>query len=475
MTLVAEQRIGIYILQRAIGKGGMGTVYLAHDPTLQRPVAIKILPAALAADPDYVARFEREATSLARIRHPNLMHIYAVGCDAGRHYIAMEYVRGHTLARVLRKQGALHHKTALRVLGQVLSALHKVHATGLIHRDLKSSNIMIDEDRRAILMDFGLAKPPHDHSVTTGHTLIGTPEYMAPELAEGGDASFRSDIYAAGVVLYEMVTGRVPFSASSAIATLRQQVEQAVPPARELAPELPAELDAVLAIALAKKPDDRYPDIPAMAADLAAVRRTGELVRLARARPAAPTMATGPAGTRHAMASASPTAATLRVDAPPAPASSSPAPTAATVVPPSRRSRWLVPAAIAAACLLAIALTAVVLPRALRRGGPPAAVDPRQATTTTPAAAAIPALAAPATRTVPDTSASAKAPTTTAPPQPAASKHRYVVLSLGGMPVAGRLVSVDPEKNEVTILADDGREKVLAYRSVLRIDKSGGR
>jgi len=220
-----SSKLGIYILQRQIGKGGMGTVYLALDPPLQRQVAIKVLPPELARDPEYVARFEREATSLAKIRHPNLMHIYAVGYDVGHHFFVMEYIQGKTVIDVLRERGPLPYAYAIRILGQILSALDKVHATGIVHRDLKPGNIMIDEDDRAILMDFGLAKPQYDRTVTTDHTIIGTPEYMAPEVAEGQEADARSDLYALGVVLFEMLTGQAPFRGASAIAILRQHVE----------------------------------------------------------------------------------------------------------------------------------------------------------------------------------------------------------------------------------------------------------
>ena len=428
-------KIGIYILQKQIGKGGMGAVHLAHDPTLDRPVAIKILPAELAADPDYVARFEREATSLAKIRHPNLVHIYAVGCDQGRHYIAMEYIRGRTLDRILRKQGRLHYKVAIRVLGQVLSALDKVHAAGIVHRDLKASNIMIDEDKRAILMDFGLAKPRHDRSVTTGHTIIGTPEYMAPELAEGHDAGFRSDIYALGIVLYEMLAGSVPFRGTSAIATLRQHVETPLPPLADAAPGVPPELGRIVASALAKKPDGRYATVRELATDLVAVRRTSELARLATARPA------------------SSTAPTLPIDG---------ARTAATMPAAGGRPRWLVPAIVAAACLVAVLVGALALPPLFRGSQPPRAVEPHAP----PDTGGSPATAAPAATMPP------KAPPTSTAAKVAVSKRRYRITTRGDLELTGRIVSMDSEK--VRVQTDDGLIETFAYRSVLRIEPSGG-
>ena len=429
-----EQTIGIYELRRQIGKGGMGAVYLAHDPTLDRPVAIKLLPAELAADPDYLARFQREATSVAKIRHPNLLHIYAVGCDAGRHFIAMEYIKGHTLARIVRRQGPLPYKVALRVLGQVLSALDKIHAAGIVHRDLKSSNIMIDEDRRAILMDFGLAKPRHDRSVTTGHTLLGTPEYMAPELAEGRDATFGSDIYALGVVLHEMLTGHVPFRGSSAIATLRQQVDGPTPSLAGIVPDLPPELDAVLGRMMAKKADERYPTTRAVAADLVTVCRTAALATLARgAAPAAaaPAATPGPDVSRTAPTW---TAAGRRAGA--------------------RRPTWLVPA-IAGAGLGAVALAVALTVHLLgRRGDGPAATALHATTSAAPTTGAAPATA------------------TATPTTLARSKGRYRVRVLPNSTVAGRLVSIDSEW--VRIETDDGTVERIAYGSVLRIEKLGG-
>ena len=271
------QRLGPYVIEKPIGKGGMGTVYLASDPALGRHVAIKVLAPELAADAECLARFKREATSLARIRHPSLVHIYSVGHDAGLHYIAMEYVRGQSLARILRQRGRLHYSTALAIFAQVAAALEKVHAAGMVHRDVKPGNIMIDEDRRAVLMDFGLAKPRGDRSVTTANTLVGTPEYMAPELAEGEEADFRSDIYSLGIVLFEMLAGQPPFRGRSSIQTLRQHVEHPVPPLSSLVPGLPDGLEAAVAKALAKRREERYASVRDFALALHAAVPTPEL------------------------------------------------------------------------------------------------------------------------------------------------------------------------------------------------------
>jgi serine/threonine-protein kinase len=439
----AQHKIGIFLIQCLLGKGGMGSVYLATDPTLKRPVAVKVLAPELAADPEYVARFEREATSLARIRHPNLVHIYAVGRDASRYYIAMEYLKGISVAELLRQRGPFSLPQALRVLGQVLSALDKVHSAGIIHRDLKPANIMLDEDQRAILMDFGLAKPCHDRSVTSGATLIGTPEYMAPELAEGREADFRSDLYAVGIILFEMATGRVPFQGTSAIATLRQHLEKPIPSPRELVPSLPPMLDTVLAKALAKRPDDRYQDIRSLAADLVAVTHTPELAALAAPPERRDTTPTIPMD-------ATATATALR------PAGGAEPTTPRTVAAGATRWRLVagrplpamgarLPAMGALAAALLIVLAIVLIPRLSPRGS---------------------------------RASRGRAEPATAIPEP--SQTVYIVYSrVPGTPGAtttttGRLLAIEGEEGNVVIKTATGTVEI-PYADVLRIESVPGR
>jgi len=423
-------KLGIYALHRLLGRGGMGAVYLAFDTTLHRHVALKVLAPELAADPAFVARFHREATSLARIRHPNLVHIYAVGQEANRHFIAMEYLKGHTVAEIVRQRGALPHPVAIRVLGQVLSALEKVHAAGIVHRDLKPANIIVDEDQRAILTDFGLAKLRHDHTVTTGNTLLGTPEYMAPELAEGGDADLRSDIYALGVILFELLTGRVPYHGNSAIATLRQHLESPAPSAATLPPGSPPELGAIVARAMAKKPAERYADVRALAIDLLAVSSTHELAELATAPRTGPAPATAQG---HAAAPTTPTMpaglATGAATAPLAPAGDSaddptddgPAtrPTLPMVAPRGRGRGLLVAAAVLAA------LAAATGPCIYRK--------------------------------------------LAGPPEPKASKTVFIVTARGRSPVTGRLVKMEGEAGMVAIKTAQGVVEI-PYREVVKME-----
>ena len=287
-------QIGSYQIRRLLGKGGMGAVYLAHDPSLDREVAVKVLPDRLARDGAIVARFQREARSIAKLRHPNLMHIYTVGEHRGRPFFAMEYVRGSTLRSVIAKTGPLAPDQAAHICGEVMSALAKVHKAGMIHRDIKPGNIMVDEDGRAVLMDFGLAREEQDLSLTADHTVLGTPSYMSPEQAKGGRVDARTDIYSLGIVLYEMLAGSPPFKGKTSFEVLRQHIEDAVPPLLEARPGLPAAYDAVVEHALAKPPGKRFQTVGKMAAALAEISPSATLIRTAREMgDTAPTLVSG--------------------------------------------------------------------------------------------------------------------------------------------------------------------------------------
>ena len=281
--------IGPYEVRRLLGKGGMGAVYLAADHALDRMVAIKMLPLRLAEEPDIVARFQREARALAKLRHPNLMHIYTVGEHEGRPYFAMEYVRGSTLSAVIARAGRMPPPQAAHVAAEVMSALDKVHEAGIVHRDIKPGNVMVDEDGRAILMDFGLARQVQDAPLTADHTVLGTPNYMSPEQAEGKKLDARADIYSLGIVIYEMLAGAPPFHGKTSFEILRQHIESSVPAPSELHRDVPETFDLVVARAVAKSPDDRYQDVRQMAADLAQVYPSATLARLVHAPGTEPT------------------------------------------------------------------------------------------------------------------------------------------------------------------------------------------
>ncbi|MHC4914672.1 MAG: serine/threonine-protein kinase [Planctomycetota bacterium] len=285
-TTLTGQRLGAYQLIEKLGQGGMGAVYKARDVSLQRTVAVKVLPAALAADGTYVKRFVREARALARLSHPNLVHIYHVGHKEGLYYFAMEYVRGRNLFGRVRGGGPLPIGEFLRVGGQVLAALQKIHSVGMTHRDVKSSNVIIEEGSgRAVLMDFGLAKDrsgsEDEPALTSAGMVLGPPEYMSPEQAEGREVDARSDVYSFGIMAYEMLCGAVPFKGKSAIAVLRKQIDEPPPSILENRPELPVELESSVHRALAKVPDERYGSASAMAADLIQLGHTPELAELA--------------------------------------------------------------------------------------------------------------------------------------------------------------------------------------------------
>jgi len=274
--------LGGFRLVEKVGEGGMGAVYKGYDESLDRHVAVKILPQRLAADETYVQRFMREARSVAKLHHPNLVHIYAVGEQEGLHYFAMEMIAGEPLSVLVARGGGLPIIDCVRILGQTMSALDKVHSLGIVHRDIKSANIMITPDERAILMDFGLAKGgEYAEGVTSAGIVLGTPEYMSPEQALGEEATAQSDVYSLGVLFFEMLTGRLPFVGKSAIAVIRQHAETDAPAPSSLREGLPAQLDEVVLRAMAKDRSVRYANLPQMAAGLLKVGRTRELVDLA--------------------------------------------------------------------------------------------------------------------------------------------------------------------------------------------------
>ncbi len=270
--------IGPYRIEETIGQGGMSSVYRAHQSATggasPRDVAIKVLPRQMVEDSTFLKRFQREAQVLARLDHPSIVPILDYGEHDGMPYIVMRLMKGGTLRRRLFYEG-IDLATAVRVIEQVAEALDYAHAQGVIHRDLKPSNILLDENDNACLTDFGIAKMLGSASQVTGSGVVGTPNYMSPEQCQGKPLGPASDIYALGAILFEILTGEAPYEADTPLAVMYMHVKDPVPSARERNPELPPQLDRVVARAMAKRPEDRYPSARALAADL---RRVAEEV-----------------------------------------------------------------------------------------------------------------------------------------------------------------------------------------------------
>jgi serine/threonine protein kinase len=258
MNGMIGQTFGPYKITERIGEGGMAVVYKGYQQSLNRYVAIKVLRSELAQDKEFVTRFRREALAVAELSHPNILHVYDAGYANGVYYIVMAYVDGGSLKELVL-QGPVDMDYAISIAAQVADALHHAHQRSLIHRDVKPNNILMSRDGRPLLTDFGIAKALHDSSgLTRTGTSIGTPEYMAPEQIQGQKVDGRTDIYALGIVLYEMLVGWVPFSAHTPVAALYKQVNEPPPPLRQANINVPDWLDAVVLKALAKSPSERF-------------------------------------------------------------------------------------------------------------------------------------------------------------------------------------------------------------------------
>ncbi len=262
--LLPGRKLGQYAIAEKIGEGGMGLVYKAVDTALDRTVALKVMFCAAHEDSRQAQRFIREARAMARLSHPNLLHVYSVGSEKDCHYFAMELLRGETLLSAIRRLNRIPAPDLMFYAVQIVSALYYVHKRGITHRDIKSGNIMLC-GRRAVLMDFGLAKDETDSGLTSVGAIMGTPDYMPPEAAEGRTDGPPTDIYSLGVVLYEALSGRLPFLGKSAISIIRQHIDTPPPPLQSLVPEIKPELAAIVHKCLEKNPENRFADCPALA------------------------------------------------------------------------------------------------------------------------------------------------------------------------------------------------------------------
>ncbi|QEU94922.1 Stk1 family PASTA domain-containing Ser/Thr kinase [Streptomyces kanamyceticus] len=269
--LVGQLLDGRYRIDGRIAVGGMATVYRAVDTRLDRVLALKVMHPTLAADASFVDRFIREAKSVARLSHPNVVGVFDQGTDGSYVYLAMEYIAGCTLRDVLRDRGALRPRAALDILEPVLAALGAAHRAGFVHRDMKPENVLIGDDGRVKVADFGLVRAVDTVTNTTG-TVLGTVSYLAPEQIEHGTSDTRVDVYACGVVLYEMLTGAKPHSGDSPAQVLYQHLNEDVPPPSAAVPGLAYELDELVASATARTPDVRPYDAVALLAQLRQAR-----------------------------------------------------------------------------------------------------------------------------------------------------------------------------------------------------------
>src|SRR5438105_6404311 len=277
MPLAPGTHFGAYEIVAPIGSGGMGEIYRAHDPRLNRDVAIKVLPETSCSDREAVARFQQEAQAASALNHPHILTIYEVG-SAPRDYIAMEYIDGETLRdRIARETEIV---PALDLLIQVADALSRAHEANIVHRDLKPDNIMVTSDGYAKILDFGLAKLGLQQEISSAPTaaltgagqIIGTIGYLAPEQITGGGATARSDIFSFGCIVYEVIAGRRAFRGESAAQTLQQIIAADPPPLRSFKPQTPPDLQRIVTRCLAKKPEERYASAKEIVADLRRLR-----------------------------------------------------------------------------------------------------------------------------------------------------------------------------------------------------------
>jgi serine/threonine protein kinase len=264
---------GRYRVEGELGRGGMARVYRGTDTVLGRPVAVKVLASQYADDGTFVTRFRREAQAAARLNHQNLVQVYDTGSDDGVHYIVMEFVEARTLADYLAGGGRIMPDRAIELAESVCDALTVAHEQGVIHRDIKPANIMVTRDGQVKVTDFGIARVASNETVEQTAAVLGTASYLSPEQAQGGAIDQRSDVYSLGCVLYEMLTGRPPFTGDSPVAVASKHVlEQPIPPSR-INPDVSSALDAVVMRAIAKNPDNRYQSAAEMKEDLERARQ----------------------------------------------------------------------------------------------------------------------------------------------------------------------------------------------------------
>src|ERR1700753_3374342 len=267
-TLLGTTLNGRYRLEARIGAGGMSTVYRAFDANLERQVAIKLMNREVTSDSDQLERFRREARAVAQRSHPHVVGVIDAGEDEGRPYIVFEYVEGETLKDRIRRLGRLPITEAVAYAIEIARALGAAHARHIVHRDVKPQNVLLDQEGSAKVTDFGIARTLEEEGLTADGRVLGTTDYVSPEQALGQHVSGQSDLYSLGVVLYEMLTGEVPFRGESQVAVAMKHVRETIPDVQSKRPEVSAALAAVVETATAKRLDERYADDAELIADL---------------------------------------------------------------------------------------------------------------------------------------------------------------------------------------------------------------
>ena len=268
--MVGELIAGRYELEELVGSGGMSSVYRSHDRLLERPVALKILHEQFTRDDDYVERFRREARAVAQLTHPNIVTVIDRGEQDGRQFIVFEYVDGLNLKELLEQEGTLSPREAIELGLQVARGLAFAHEQGLVHRDVKPQNVIIDAEGRAKVTDFGIARSLDVDGMTITGTIMGTSNYIAPEQARGQAVDEQTDVYSLGCVLYELLAGEVPYEGDNFVAVAMRHVNEPVPSVREIRSDVPLRLDWAIQQAMAKDPHDRFDSMDDFAAELEA-------------------------------------------------------------------------------------------------------------------------------------------------------------------------------------------------------------
>jgi len=257
-----------YEIIKSVGEGGMANVYLAYDTILEREVAVKILRGDLSDDEKFIRRFQREANSASSLRHPNVVEMYDVGEDKGRYFIVMEYVAGKTLKSLIKKRGALNLSEAIDIMLQLTSGIVCAHNSFIIHRDIKPQNVLILEDGRVKITDFGIAMALNNNELTQTNSVMGSVHYLPPEQASGSGSTIKSDIYSLGIIMYELLTGKVPFKGENAVEIAIKHMKDPIPSVCSSNPSIPQSVENIILKSCAKNPKNRYETVADMYEDL---------------------------------------------------------------------------------------------------------------------------------------------------------------------------------------------------------------